>query len=110
MTLDELGVIERTAFELAKDLLRTRDQYHPHDPELAAAFSSRAYEICADFDIDCALIESMLDNQQDESSAEPIARLKAAASPAPDDQDETSNQVLNVILGKQRELVGDQFR
>lgn len=110
MNLDKLGAVERATFELAKDLLRTRDRYQPHDPELAAAFSSKAYEICRDFDIDCALIESTLDSQQGEVSAGSIARSNAVETSDPNAEDETSDQALQDILGKQREVVGDQFR
>ena len=110
MDSNKLGAIERASFELAKDLLRTRDRYQPHDPELAAAFSSKAYEICQDFDIDCALIESMLDNQNGESPAGSIARVKGVESSDRDAEDEASAQALRDILGKQREVVGDQFR
>ena len=109
MDLDKLGAIERATFELAKDLLRTRDQCQPHDPDLAAAFSSKAHEICRDFGIDCALIESMLDNQCGEISAGAIPRVKAVKSPDPDAEDETSDQALHDLLGKQRKVVGDQF-
>ncbi|MGI9435736.1 MAG: hypothetical protein ACR2Q4_13060 [Geminicoccaceae bacterium] len=110
MNLDKLDAIERATFELAKDLLRTRDRYHPHDPELAAAFSSKVYEICQDFDIDFTLIESMLDSQRGEIPAESIAGVKSGELANTDVEDEESDQALYEILGKQREVVGERFR
>lgn len=110
MNLDKLDVIERATFELAMDLLRTRDRYYPHDPKLAAAFSSKAYEICKDLDIDCALVESMLDSPRGEISDVPITRIQSVKSVESDTEDEESDRALHDILGKQREIVGDQSR
>lgn len=44
------------AITLAKDLLQTSDDFRPHDPEMAAEFSNRAYQICDDLGIDPKLI------------------------------------------------------
>jgi len=44
------------AIALAKDLLKTSCDFQSHDPEMAADFSSRAFEICDDLGIDRSLV------------------------------------------------------
>ena len=61
------------AVALAKDLLKTSGDFQVHDPEMAAEFSNRAYEICDDLGIDRALLgESPVDfvDQPDEELAQ----------------------------------------
>ncbi|MDH3659768.1 MAG: hypothetical protein OEU92_07030 [Alphaproteobacteria bacterium] len=109
MNLDELDAIERAVVDLARDLLHTSERCHPHDPELAAKFLSKADEICRDFDIDRALIDPMLISQSDQMPAETITEVNIVESADLGAENTASARALNHILDKQREVIGDQF-
>ena len=106
MDLEQRDTIDRAILELAKDLLDMRGRYQAHDSDLAAAFSSKADEICRDFGLDRALIESSLTNHPSNISVKGIPSVDL---PDPDVEDDISDQTLHDILGKQRKVVGDQF-
>ena len=114
-----MGLDVSDAIALAKDLLKTSTDYRPHDPDLADAFSERAFEICNDLGIDRSLIAppqeivepvdiapattvnvANLDNAEDDDvirSYEPSAR-----SADDDDLEETSLQLRNLLQQQAR--------
>ena len=66
-------------------------------------------KICRDFGLDRALIESTLDNHPSDIPANGVPSVDIVDLPDPDAEDDTSEQTLHDILGKQRKVVGDQF-
>lgn len=73
------------AIALAKDLLRTSSDFHAHDPEMAAQFAGRAYEICDDLGIDRAELG------EPAPSLEPVVLVEADDIEDEDDDDEPAD-------------------
>jgi hypothetical protein len=94
------------AVALAKDLLRTSDEFRPHDPALSAQFSHRAYEICDDLGIDHAMIGEIAsdvpDNHADDDPGSAVAEV--ASTGIDDDAGQTSEQLRDLLLQQARVL------
>ncbi|MEM7043261.1 MAG: hypothetical protein AAF543_10675 [Pseudomonadota bacterium] len=58
------------AIDLAKDLLKTSNDFRAHDKELSDQFAGRAFEICDDLGIDRALIGELTTSAKDEPPAD----------------------------------------
>lgn len=103
------------AIALAKDLLRTSSDFHAHDPEMAAQFAGRAYEICDDLGIDRAEIgepaqslETVLLVDEEEAEDDDDDDDDPVDHPADDDDDsEEISQQLRHLLQQQAQVLRD---
>ena len=105
MGLDKLDTVGRATVNLGIDLLLARDQYRSHDPELAAAFSLKAYEIFRDFGIDDTDVESMQVSTRGGLHTE--SSVSNTSGISPDAEDEELVQALRHVVREQRERDGD---
>ena len=105
MGLDKLDSVGRAAVGLGIDLLLARDQYRSHDPKLADALASKAYEIFQDFGIDDTDIESMQVSTRGGLYTE--SSVSNTSGVSPDDEDEDLVEALRDVVREQRERVGD---
>lgn len=99
------------AIALAKDLLQTSTEFRPHDPTLAAEFSSRAFEICDDLGIDPALIDVQPDDLVDDVSSEDTGSPLVETAPVDLDEEDvqqTSQQLRDLL--QQQALVLQNVR
>ncbi|MDH3661264.1 MAG: hypothetical protein OEU92_14760 [Alphaproteobacteria bacterium] len=92
------------AIALAKDLLKTSGDFHPHDPVLAERFSHRAYEICDDLGIDRDLIgervvEPIEDADNDDGNSAIVETPPASPRAISDDEEarQTSQQLSDLL-------------
>ncbi len=101
------------AIELAKDLLATGNDFRPHDPAMAAEFSSRAFEICDDLGIDRALIgaqpDDVVDDTGDDDNGAATVEMAPTVelTPAEDVDEEareTSDQLRDLLQQQARVL------
>ncbi|MEZ5933820.1 MAG: hypothetical protein R3F54_18095 [Alphaproteobacteria bacterium] len=99
------------AIALAKDLLKTSSEYRPHDPAMAAEFSSRAFEICDDLGIDRALIgdvaEPLVDQvtTTDDTDNGSVAMAALTPAKAGDDEARQTSQQLRDLLQQQARVL-----
>jgi hypothetical protein len=104
-----MGLDVSDAIELAQDLIRTSDDYYPHDPDLAAQFEARAHEICDDLGIDRSVLQKAGRDEKPSTEPSPEPAIDPTPSPAAvspstiDIESETasSNRQLRYILDKQ---------
>ncbi|MGI9450683.1 MAG: hypothetical protein ACR2QH_08630 [Geminicoccaceae bacterium] len=108
MSLDVSG-----AEQLVRDFLQMSDDYRAHDPDLSAELTSKAHEICRDFDIDVSslgegkAVVPKLDFLDAATMAEHESEaVEAEPSESPEAIDE-QDQLLQ-ILDHQRALVQAQ--
>ncbi len=85
------------AIALARDLLHTSNEFRAHDPDLAAQFAGRAFEICDDLGIDRALIG--------EASIEACDQPLQEAAETPDPVEVTPHE-----FGDDTRQAGEQLR
>ncbi len=99
------------AIALAKDLLQTSSDFQRHDPDLAAEFSHRAYEICDDLGIDHALVAPAGEPEGGDPGLEvrePSSKSVVTSRRDLDEDDarETSEQ-LRSLLQQQAQVIRD---
>lgn len=105
------------AIALAKDLLKTSSEFRPHDPDMAAEFASRAFEICDDLGIDRALVgepsktyaHAAADVASSSAAASLMPTPEAPTSPTPaeladEDARQTSQQLRDLLQQQARVL------
>ncbi|MGI9420883.1 MAG: hypothetical protein ACR2RA_23920 [Geminicoccaceae bacterium] len=104
------------AIELARDLLQTSSDFQAHDPDLAAEFAGRAFEICDDFGIDRALIgdSATIDavdqplEGETETVSVPATPVTDSAEVMPGDLDDDARQTsdqLSALLQQQARVL-----
>lgn len=91
------------AIELARDLLQTSGDFHSHDPELAAEFSDRAYEICDDLGIDPDLLGDPPVEPADDDTGNALVET-AAIDDDDDDARQTGEQLRDLLQQQARVL------
>ena len=104
------------AIALAKDLLQASSDFQAHDPDLAAEFAGRAFEICDDFGIDRALIgdnpsndavDQLLESETETASV-PATPVTGPAEAMPSDLDDDARQTsdqLSALLQQQARVL-----
>ena len=73
---------------VVQDTLRASDEYSSHDPKLATELSSKAYEICREFDINVASLD-------ERKSIEPHSHARGTASATKHDSEPDHGQADN---------------
>jgi len=99
------------AITLAKDLLKTSDDFLAHDPDLAVQFSDRAFEICDDLGIDRALIgdqslpDLIEDPLEDDQSAPEADPTPVETSDLPNEETQQASDQLRDLLRQQARVL-----